>query len=147
MKKYILQAAAMVFALLCTLSTVQAVDFLPPKQRTMLNMDKPWPKNHFLALGYHDVEDDVADERYLSVTTSALNDQMAWLFDSGYTAISVQQIIEAHNGGKPLPNKAVLLSFDDGYSSFYNRVYPLLKAYNWPALWAPVGAWLDTPAD
>ncbi|WP_227875164.1 poly-beta-1,6-N-acetyl-D-glucosamine N-deacetylase PgaB [Oceanisphaera profunda] len=142
-----LQVAAIVFALFSTIAFAQPVDFLPPQQRALLNMDKPWPKNHFLALGYHDVEDDVADERYLSVRTSALNDQMAWLFDNGYTAISVQQILDAHNGGKPLPNKAVLLSFDDGYSSFYTRVYPLLKAYNWPALWAPVGAWLDTPAD
>ena len=147
MKKTFLQAAAMVWLLCASLAGVQAADFVPPKQRAMLNMDKPWPKNHFLALGYHDVEDDFADERYLSVRTSALNDQMAWLYDNGYNAISVQQILDAHNGGKPLPNKAVLLSFDDGYSSFYTRVYPLLKAYNWPALWAPVGIWLDWPAD
>ena len=37
--------------------------------------------------------------------------------------------------------------FDDGYSSFYTRVWPLLKAYNVPALWAPVGSWVDTPPD
>ena len=147
MKKYALQIAAMVWLLLATSALAQAADFLPPKQRPLLNMDQPWPKNHFLALGYHDVEDDIADERYLSVRTSALNDQIAWLHDHGYTAISVQQILDAHRGGTPLPDKAVLLSFDDGYSSFYTRVYPLLKAYNWPALWAPVGEWLDTPAN
>lgn len=147
MKKYILQVVVVVFALFSILTSVQAVDFLPPKQRPLLNMDKPWPKNHFLALCYHDVQDDSADERYLAVRTSALNDQMAWLHDNGYTAISVQQILDAHNGGKPLPDKSVLLSFDDGFSSFYSRVYPLLKAYNWPALWAPVGQWLATPAD
>lgn len=147
MKICVLRVAAMVFALLSTINTALAADFVPPQQRLQMNIDKPWPKNHFLALGYHDVEDEAADERYLSVRTSALNDQMAWLHDNGYTAISVQQILDAHNGVKPLPEKAVLLSFDDGYSSFYTRVYPLLKAYNWPALWAPVGKWLDTPAD
>ena len=147
MKICVLRVVAIVLTLFSTLVVAQSADFLPPQQRPLLNMDKPWPKNHFLALGYHDVEDDAADERYLSVRTSALNDQMAWLFDNGYTAISVEQILEAHKGGKPLPDKAVLLSFDDGYSSFYTRVYPLLKAYNWPALWAPVGIWLDTPAD
>jgi biofilm PGA synthesis lipoprotein PgaB len=46
---------------------------------------------------------------------------------------------------KTLPPKAVLLSFDDGYSSFYTRVWPLLQAWNVPALWAPVGSWVDTP--
>lgn len=146
MKRFLLQVAAITFGLLSSIASAQPVDFLPPQQRSLLNVDKPWPKNHFLALCYHDVEDDAADERYLSVRTSAFNDQIAWLHDNGYTAINVQQIFDARNGGKPLPDKAVLLTFDDGFSSFYTRVYPLLKAYNWPALWSPVGQWLDTPA-
>lgn len=40
-----------------------------------------------------------------------------------------------------------MLSFDDGYSSFYTRVMPVLRAYKWPALLAPVGTWVDTPLD
>ena len=98
-------------------------------------------------LAYHDVEDEGADQRYLSVRTSALNDQIAWLRDNGYQPVSVQQILDAHNGGLALPPKAVLLIFDDGYSSFGTRVFLVLKAYNWPALWAPVGSWVDTPAN
>ncbi|WP_370607979.1 poly-beta-1,6-N-acetyl-D-glucosamine N-deacetylase PgaB [Citrobacter meridianamericanus] len=121
--------------------------YVPPAERTPLTADHPWPKNSFLVLGYHDVEDGAADQRYLSVRTSALSDQMAWLRDNGYNPISVQQILDAHDGKIVLPEKAVLLTFDDGYSSFYTRVWPLLKAYNWPALWAPVGSWVDAPAD
>lgn len=121
--------------------------YVPPAERTPLKADHPWPKNSFLVLGYHDVEDGVADQRYLSVRTSALSDQMAWLRDNGYNPISVQQILDAHDGKIVLPEKAVLLTFDDGYSSFYTRVWPLLKAYNWPALWAPVGSWVDAPAN
>ena len=59
----------------------------------------------------------------------------------------MQDILDAHDGKKTLPPKAVLLSFDDGYSSFYTRVWPLLQAWNVPALWAPVGSWVDTPAN
>lgn len=147
MKKRILQIMAVVLALGAALVSAQPMAFIPPQQRLVQSMDKPWPKNHFLVLAYHEVEDDAADERYLSVRTSALNDQMAWLHNNGYKPVSVQQILQAHRGGKALPNNAVLLSFDDGFSSFYTRVYPLLKAYNWPALWAPVGQWLDTPSD
>lgn len=121
--------------------------FIPPSERTPLKASAPWPKNNFLVLAYHDVEDNAADQRYLSVRTSALNDQIAWLKDNNYQFISPQQILDASKGGAPLPPKAVLLSFDDGYSSFYTRVYPLLKAYNVPALWAPVGSWVDTPAN
>lgn len=120
--------------------------YVPPEQRVPLNADQPWQKNSFLVLAYHDVEDEAADQRYLSVRTSALNDQIAWLRDNGYNPVSVQQILDAHDGKITLPEKAVLLTFDDGYSSFYSRVWPLLKAYNWPALWAPVGSWVDAPA-
>lgn len=103
MKKYALQIAVLVFTLLATIASAQSADFLPPQQRPLLNLDKPWPKNHFLALCYHDVADDAADERYLSVRTSALNDQLAWLLNNGYNPINVQQILDAHNGGQALP--------------------------------------------
>lgn len=119
--------------------------YVPPADRVPLNADHAWPKNSFLVLGYHDVEDDAADQRYLSVRTSALNDQLAWLRDNGYHPISVQQIVDAHAGKIVLPEKAVLLTFDDGYSSFYTRVWPLLERYKFPALWAPVGSWVDAP--
>lgn len=124
----------------------KAMPFIAPQDRAPLVASQPWPKNHFLVLGYHDVEDDIADQRYLTVRTSALNEQISWLLHNGYHAISVQDIIDAHQSRKTLPPKAFLLSFDDGYSSFYTRVWPLLKAWNVPALWAPVGSWVDTPA-
>ncbi|WP_234084512.1 poly-beta-1,6-N-acetyl-D-glucosamine N-deacetylase PgaB [Enterobacter quasiroggenkampii] len=132
---------------LCLSASVcaQAFSFIAPKDRPQLEASKPWPQNQFLVLAYHDVEDDAADQRYLSVRTSALNEQISWLLHNGYHVISVQDILDAHDGKKTLPPKAVLLSFDDGYSSFYTRVWPLLQAWNVPALWAPVGSWVDTP--
>ncbi len=78
--------------------------------------------------------------------TSALNEQIARLLhNGGYHAISVQDILDAHYGLKSLPPKAFLLSFDDGYSSFYTAS-GRCKSWNVPALWAPVGSWVDTPA-
>ena len=132
---------------LCLSASVwaQAISFIAPSERPQPEASKPWPQNQFLVLAYHDVEDDAADQRYLSVRTSALNEQISWLLHNGYHVISVQDILDAHDGKKTLPPKAVLLSFDDGYSSFYTRVWPLLQAWNVPALWAPVGSWVDTP--
>jgi biofilm PGA synthesis lipoprotein PgaB len=120
--------------------------FVPPAQRPVAHVNQPWPHNRVLALAYHDVEDSDPDQRYLAVRTDLLVAQLQWLRDNGYQAVSVDQILAAHRGGKPLPPKAVLLSFDDGYRSFYSRVLPILKAMNWPAVWAPVGRWIDTPA-
>ncbi|MBT1729001.1 poly-beta-1,6-N-acetyl-D-glucosamine N-deacetylase PgaB [Enterobacter quasimori] len=140
-------ASLILLGWLCLSASVcaQAFSFIAPKDRPQLEASKPWPQNQFLVLAYHDVEDDAADQRYLSVRTSALNEQISWLLHNGYHVISVQDILDAHDGKKTLPPKAVLLSFDDGYSSFYTRVWPLLQAWNVPALWAPVGSWVDTP--
>ncbi|WP_409306613.1 poly-beta-1,6-N-acetyl-D-glucosamine N-deacetylase PgaB [Pectobacterium sp. B1J-3] len=121
--------------------------FLAPADRPLSESEKSWPKNHYIVLAYHDVEDDAADQRFMSVRTSALNEQFTWLRENGYQPVSIDQILQAQAGGKPLPARAVLLTFDDGFSSFYYRVYPLLKAYQWPAVLAPVGTWLDTPKD
>ena len=142
-------ASLILIGWLCLSASVcaQALSFIAPSARPQLEASKPWPQNQFLVLAYHDVEDDAADQRYLSVRTSALNEQISWLLHNGYHIISVQDILDAHNGKKTLPPKAVLLSFDDGYSSFYTRVWPLLQAWNVPALWAPVGSWVDTPAN
>ncbi|MCU6358948.1 poly-beta-1,6-N-acetyl-D-glucosamine N-deacetylase PgaB [Enterobacter quasiroggenkampii] len=140
-------ASLILLGWLCLSASVcsQAFSFIAPKDRPQMEASKPWPQNQFLVLAYHDVEDDAADQRYLSVRTSALNEQISWLLHNGYHVISVQDILDAHDGKKTLPHKAVLLSFDDGYSSFYTRVWPLLQAWNVPALWAPVGSWVDTP--
>jgi biofilm PGA synthesis lipoprotein PgaB len=121
--------------------------FTPPDERPVASVDRPWPANHVLALAYHDVEDSDPDQRFLAVRTDQLVAQLEWLRNNGYQAVSVDQILAAGHGGKPLPPKAVLLSFDDGYRSFPSRVFPILKAMNWPAVWAPVGRWIDTPPD
>ncbi|XNM78017.1 hypothetical protein ACLK19_07130 [Escherichia coli] len=45
----------------------------------------------------------------MSVRTSALREQFAWLRENGYQPVSIAQIREAHRGGEPLPEKAVVL--------------------------------------
>ena len=121
--------------------------YTPPGERPLAAAEQPWVQGQFLALAYHDVEDDDPDQAFLSVRTDRLAEQLAWLRANGYQAVTVDQILAARQGGKALPDRAVLLSFDDGYRSFYTRVLPILKAYQWPALLAPVGVWMDTPAN
>ena len=144
----LIRSSLFVLAALLTTTCSQAdvPRFTPPAERPVGPMERPWPANRYAVLAYHDVEDGAADQRYMSVRTSALNEQFAWLKQNGYQPVSVEQILQAQNGGPALPNKAVLLTFDDGYRSFYSRVFPLLKAYNWPAVLAPVGVWLDAQA-
>ncbi|WP_225767401.1 poly-beta-1,6-N-acetyl-D-glucosamine N-deacetylase PgaB [Inquilinus sp. Marseille-Q2685] len=120
--------------------------FVPPAERQAPAAEAPWTPGAVLAIAYHDVEDSDPDQTYLSVRTDHLVQQLAWLRENGYRAVSVDDLLAAKAGRKPLPERAVLLSFDDGYASFYDRVFPILKAYGWPAVYAPVGSWIDTPA-
>ncbi|MFI8481753.1 poly-beta-1,6-N-acetyl-D-glucosamine N-deacetylase PgaB [Pseudomonas sp. NPDC078700] len=125
----------------------EAPPFVPPLSRALPTSEAPWPEGKVLAICYHDIEDQEADQNYVSVRTANLIAQLNWLHDNGYQAVSIDQVLAARLGTKPLPEKAILLTFDDGYSSFYDRVMPLLEAYNWPAVFAPVGAWVSTPLD
>ncbi|MDO5638675.1 MAG: poly-beta-1,6-N-acetyl-D-glucosamine N-deacetylase PgaB [Neisseria sp.] len=114
------------------------------------------------ALCYHDVVDetrppveldDVQAEgdlqrRYFpqTMTVQKIVAHFNWLKANGYTPVSWQQILDARAGRAALPEKPVLLTFDDGYESFYRLVYPLLQAYQFPAVFALVTGWMDTPA-
>ncbi|RVR18242.1 polysaccharide deacetylase family protein, partial [Escherichia coli] len=143
--KYLLMLVSIIMLTACI--SQSRTSFIPPQDRESLLAEQPWPHNGFVAISWHNVEDEAADQRFMSVRTSALREQFAWLRENGYQPVSIAQIREAHRGGKPLPEKAVVLTFDDGYQSFYTRVFPILQAFQWPAVWAPVGSWVDTPAD
>ncbi len=101
----------------------------------------------FIALAYHNVEDSDPDQSFVGVTTEKLIQQLSWLQGNGYRAVSVDELLAARAGRKPLPDKAVLLTFDDGYESFYTRVFPILKAFRFPAVLALVGAWMEGSQD
>ncbi len=102
-------------------------------------------ETRFAAIAFHDVVDARADRSDDAVTTDNLVRFFDWLQANGWTPVSAQQVKAAGEGGPPLPEKAILLSFDDGYKSFFTRVYPLLLAYNYPAVLALVDAWMDVP--
>jgi biofilm PGA synthesis lipoprotein PgaB len=99
----------------------------------------------FAAIAFHDVVDRRDQLTPDAVTAQSLVDFFDWLKADGWTPVSLSAIEAAGRGGPPLPPKAILLSFDDGYRSFHDRVYPLLLAYGYPAMLAVVSSWLDVP--
>ncbi|TAN68093.1 MAG: poly-beta-1,6-N-acetyl-D-glucosamine N-deacetylase PgaB [Methylobacter sp.] len=103
-------------------------------------------EHRFLALNYHDIlsaEDAKRSLNKMDVGIEHLEEHLDWLKKKGYKIISVQNIIDAAAGKDVLPDKVALLTFDDGYLSFYTRVFPLLKKHHYPATVALVGAWMD----
>ncbi len=105
-----------------------------------------WGAKDFKVLSFHDiVQEMTSTSEPDDVSADNLVNYFSWLKANGYTVISIQDVVNANNGGKPLPDKAIVLTFDDGYKSFYTYVLPLLKAFNYPATLAIVGSWLDVP--
>lgn len=105
------------------------------------------PEGQFAALCYHDVRDDVVagrDADPYAVSTQRLVAWFDWMEANDWQPVSLDRIAEARAGGRPLPENAVLLTFDDGLASLYSHVFPLLEAYDYPALFALQTGWLET---
>ena len=54
---------------------------------------------------------------------------MKALKENGYNAITCSDLISYAENGTKLPNKPILITFDDGYQSNYEYAYPILKKY------------------
>lgn len=107
------------------------------------------PARAVLVLSYHDVRDDVAakgDPDAYAVSTKNFVAHLEWLRANGYVPVSAEAVRQARAGGPALPDKAVLLTFDDGLRSVFTHVFPLLRAYGYPALVAPVTSWTSMGA-
>lgn len=102
--------------------------------------------DEWVAVSWHDVRPDVngrLDPDRFAVSTWTLAEQFEWLKAEGWQPISVDTLIAAHRGRARLPEKAVLLTFDDGLASVYDHVFPLLEAYDFPAVVAVVTGWQE----
>ena len=103
-------------------------------------------EHHFLVLNYHDIVKAGSAKSSLNsmdVSVDHFEEHLAWLKKNGYKIASVQNVFDAAAGKNPIPDKSVLLTFDDGYQSFYTRVFPILKKYHYPATVALIGTWID----
>ena len=68
-----------------------------------------------------------------SVSQNALEKELKALKDMGYETISQQDIIDFYKNGKPLPEKALFLGFEDGRTDSSIFAQPLLERYNYKA--------------
>ena len=99
-----------------------------------------WPQDSFVVLCYHEIRDDARQRPDAYTLESAqLALQFEWLRSQGYHVVRLDDVIAARAGTRPLPPRAVLITFDDGLESVYTRAFPLLQAFGYPAIVALVG--------
>lgn len=83
-----------------------------------------------IVLNYHKVDN---MNHSLSVQPPDFEQQMAFLKNNGYHAITPHEMYMAFTDGAPLPTNPVLITFDDGYADNYTNAYPILKKYGMKA--------------
>lgn len=84
---------------------------------------------------HHFVPDSPANDSEMAV--ELFRKQMAHIHSAGYNILSPQEFLYYKEKGD-FPDHSVLLTFDDGYASFFHHAYPVLKQYNFPALVFPI---------
>jgi peptidoglycan/xylan/chitin deacetylase (PgdA/CDA1 family) len=83
---------------------------------------------------YHDIRPD--KQVFFDRTPEEFERHLQLIKQKGLTPITLDQLVVHLRTGLPLPEKPILLTFDDGYEGHYQYVYPLLKKYNYPAVFA-----------
>jgi biofilm PGA synthesis lipoprotein PgaB len=95
-------------------------------------------------LSYHEItEPGRARVPAYAVSPTDFVRQMDWLRNRGFRFVSVDDLLAARAGRRPLPPKAVLVTFDDGFRSVHEHAWPVLKLLRIPAVVNVVGSWLE----
>jgi peptidoglycan/xylan/chitin deacetylase (PgdA/CDA1 family) len=108
------------------------------RKRAAALSPEPGRVARFDILVYHHVTED-SPESETVISPARFEEHLEALSKAGYTAVSAGDILDFVERGAPLPEKAVLITFDDGYLSNYEYAFPLLKKHSAKALISPIG--------
>ena len=86
--------------------------------------------NHGVILLYHHVATDTPPST--SIAPEIFRKHLEFLRDNDFNVIPLDQMIEALQAGNSLPDKAVAITFDDGYISIYYEAFPMLQSFDFP---------------
>ena len=88
-------------------------------------------------LMYHHLSEDVTNSEMVS--PAQFEAQIRALSEAGYTGVSFDELQAYVLRGAPLPEKPVVITFDDGYESNYTLAYPILQKYGMKATIFAIG--------
>ena len=77
------------------------------------------------------------------VSAAEFESDLQYLTSHGYTTVVMQDVIDYVKTEKPLPEKPVMITFDDGYYNNYAYAFPLLQKYNCRMVLSPIGKWAE----
>lgn len=84
-------------------------------------------------LYYHSVNAENPKNDELVVTKDKFREQMTYLKDNGYTVITTETLYNYLSKGDKVPEKSIVITFDDGWKDNYQYAFPILKEFKYPA--------------
>jgi peptidoglycan/xylan/chitin deacetylase (PgdA/CDA1 family) len=75
-----------------------------------------------------DIRNGIEFEEY-SISPSDFEQDLIWLKENGYVTITSAELLYFLENKEPIPQKAVILSIDDGSWGVYTNAWPLLKKH------------------
>ncbi|MDD7806106.1 MAG: polysaccharide deacetylase family protein [Endozoicomonas sp. (ex Botrylloides leachii)] len=85
---------------------------------------------HAVILQYHHISD--TTPKSTTVTPSVFSEHLKYLEDNNFKVLALTDVTRALQRGDYLPDKAVVITFDDAYRNIYDNAFPLLKKRGWP---------------
>lgn len=92
---------------------------------------------------YHSILKDESQQGEYVLSPVELEKDLSYLKENGYTAITSKDLTDYVYSGKSLPEKPIMLTFDDGCLNNLTYVLPLLEKYNMKAVISVVGSFCD----
>jgi len=92
---------------------------------------------------YHHILKEQSRLNKYTISPDEFRQDLNYMKDNGYTPISMTDLIAYINEGKPLPERPIMITFDDGYESFHEYAYPMLKEYGYKAILSVIGKYAD----
>lgn len=121
-----------------------------------LNMRIDWQKqgplpkgiyyrDNVVVLMYHHLSEKPMPQFPWILSVDRFEDQMKLLKEEGFHVITMEQYRAFMLNNGSVPDNAVLLTFDDGYESFYEFAFPILKKYGYTAVNFVIVSTIDHP--
>jgi len=80
-----------------------------------------------------------------SVEPDHFESQLKYLDHNGYRTLTADELLAILNGKTPAPERAVVLTFDDGWESLWSVAFPLLKRYGFKAVAFVIPGLIEDP--
>ena len=89
---------------------------------------------------YHHISEDVSRLGPYVISPEELESDLAYLTGRGYTSVTAEDLIAWTEGRFAMPEKPVMLTFDDGYESTFVYAQPILARYGMRGVTAVIGS-------